>query len=148
MGNIEAINYLHNFEFVRPLNSRENIAQPPDFIMSSSSDSPASTAAFAIAAAIIAGVSGFFFGQASSLGLLGTKTNNTQGDRRPHTSRAGNVTSSGDSDLSEGHENVTDDETELQDFGANNEECKLVLVVRTDLGMTKGTSSAISSLET
>jgi flagellar biosynthesis/type III secretory pathway M-ring protein FliF/YscJ len=29
---------------------------------------------------------------------------------------------------------------ELQDFTGNNEECKLVLVVRTDLGMTKGTS--------
>lgn len=108
--------------------------------MSSPSDLPASTASFAIAAAILAGVGGFFLGQASSLGLLGTKTSNIHRDMRSRTSRPENVTSSGDSDLSEGHANVTDDETELQDFGANNEECKLVLVVRTDLGMTKGTS--------
>ena len=32
----------------------------------------------------------------------------------------------------------SDDQGELQDFKSGNEECKLVLVVRTDLGMTKG----------
>lgn len=117
--------------------------------MSSSSDNPpASTAAFAIAAAILAGVSGFFLGQASNLGLLGPKTSDVQRDRRSRTSGIENVTSSGVSDLSEDQENDTDDEKELQDFGANNEECKLVLVVRIDLGMTKGTTSAISSLQT
>jgi hypothetical protein len=36
------------------------------------------------------------------------------------------------------------DEGELADFEGFNEECKLVLVVRTDLGMTKGTYIYVS----
>jgi peptidyl-tRNA hydrolase, PTH2 family len=40
----------------------------------------------------------------------------------------------------------SESESELQDFSAFGEECKLVLVVRTDLGMTKGMETALSLL--
>jgi hypothetical protein len=40
--------------------------------------------------------------------------------------------------LQRAEESESEDDGELKDFGASNEEYKLVLVVRTDLGMTKG----------
>ena len=109
-----------------------------------------STAAIAIATAILCSVGGYYIGQASSLGLFssnGEKSkkswpnsydvtlhpdssdeelmNNLKGQQR-------NEDSDSDSDASE------NGQAELKNFESNTEECKLVLVVRTDLGMGKG----------
>lgn len=86
-----------------------------------------STANIAAACAILAGVTGYFLGQAKSLGLFGGSpiSEPTQRDEK----------SAKHSDESSDEE---EDASELSDFPGHNEECKLVLVVRTDLGMTKG----------
>ena len=87
---------------------------------------PPTTAAIAIATAIIAGLLGYLIGQGSSLGLFG-RSSSSAGSGAPGSD-------DGSSDEEEGEV-----QTELRGFEANKaEECKLVLVVRTDLGMTKG----------
>ncbi|ORY18819.1 peptidyl-tRNA hydrolase PTH2-domain-containing protein [Clohesyomyces aquaticus] len=91
---------------------------------------PPTTVSIALACALLAGVTGYFLGQAKSLGLFGGSPISTPG---PSKEKQGQ-------DSSEDYEDSSDeDETEpLSDFAGHNEECKLVLVVRTDLGMTKG----------
>lgn len=99
--------------------------------------SPPTTAAIAIATAIIAGLGGFFLGQASSLGLVG-QSKEKKAD--------GGVEESSDEEDAEGEESENEDKQALGDFSDVNEECKLVLVVRTDLGMTKGLLRCPSAL--
>lgn len=104
---------------------------------------PPSTLAVAFATAILAGLTGFFIGQASSIGLFSKPS-------------APNEKASVESDLepseseSEGAEEDDEEgaQQELASFDNIDEECKLVLVVRTDLGMTKGTSSQHPSAHT
>ena len=97
---------------------------------------PPSTAAVAIGTAIISGLFGYYLGQARSIGLFGTSST------RSPAARIGHET--GTSDSSDADEETGDEEDSLQDLGelksfaGNNEECKLVLVVRSDLGMGKG----------
>jgi len=95
--------------------------------------SPPTTAAIAIATAIIAGLGGFFLGQASSLGVVGSARKTADGKPQEDSS---------DEENDEG-EDMEDAKQTLGDFSNVNEECKLVLVVRTDLGMTKGAWSFI-----
>jgi len=107
---------------------------------------PPTTLACCIATAILAALGGYFLGQASSLGLIG-------GGRSQHDAATSDTpsasktqprgTAKADEKESESeNEEDPDSEAEQQDlqgFERNaNEECKLVLVVRTDLGMTKG----------
>ncbi|KAF2726685.1 PTH2-domain-containing protein [Polyplosphaeria fusca] len=91
-------------------------------------DHPApTTASIAIACALVAGVTGYFIGQGKSLGLFGGSP----------------VPVAGKLDEDDGLEDESDEDDEaLSEFGSLNEECKLVLVVRTDLGMTKGKIAA------
>ena len=134
-----------------------------------------STTAIAIATAIIAGLGGYFIGQASSIGLFSSSS--TKKDRsssggpkkswpnsydvtvHPDSSdeelmtylRGGKAGAKGrgkevadsedDESDSDGGDRKEAAETEtLSTFDDNREECKLVLCVRTDLGMGKGTS--------
>lgn len=92
-----------------------------------------STASLVLATAIVAGVTGYFVGQARSIGLLGGRVPTAKsGQRKQHTDA--------ESDGSEDDSEDADDDVqgELKSFPDSHEECKLVLVVRTDLGMTKG----------
>ncbi|KAI9783041.1 MAG: hypothetical protein M1835_003889 [Candelina submexicana] len=94
------------------------------------SQSPPSTTAIAIATAIVAGLGGYFLGQASSLGIFaGSNQNAGYGNTR-------------ESEESSDEEDAVRQPNEIKSFPSNNEECKLVLVVRTDLGMTKGKIAA------
>ncbi|RMY60071.1 hypothetical protein D0863_11717 [Hortaea werneckii] len=101
---------------------------------------PPSTAAVAIGTAIISGLFGYYLGQARSIGLFGTSSTTSPAARIGHET--------GTSDSSEADEETGDEEDSLQDLGelksfaGNNEECKLVLVVRSDLGMGKGKIAA------
>ncbi len=52
------------------------------------------------------------------------------------------VQDSEDDDEDEDSEDEEEDQGELKSFEGNREECKLVLVVRTDLGMTKGMTTS------
>ena len=97
---------------------------------------PAPTAAaIAIAAALIAGTIGYFLGTASSIFTL-TSPQSLSIKSRKTSKGVSEEPHSSDSDQDDDED---EDETgELRTFADSTEECKLVLVVRTDLGMTKG----------
>ncbi|KAH8710048.1 peptidyl-tRNA hydrolase PTH2-domain-containing protein [Phaeosphaeriaceae sp. PMI808] len=90
-----------------------------------------STANIAAACAILAGVTGYMLGQAKSLGLFG-------GSAISQTSQHGRDHKTATDAEESSEEDESEDDTVPSDFKGNNEECKMVLVVRTDLGMTKG----------
>lgn len=98
---------------------------------------PPSAASYAIAAAIISFTTGYFVGKARSIGLFGRSPVDNIA-----TSAGGADSSSSGSDS----EGSAQDLGELQTFEGSTEECKLVLVVRTDLGMTKGRSNRVSHM--
>jgi PTH2 family peptidyl-tRNA hydrolase len=98
-----------------------------------------STANIAVASAIVAGVTGYMLGQAKSLGLFGGSPIFTPAQGKEKAASDDNDDDDDDDDLSDEDSEV--DDSVPADFKDNNEECKLVLVVRTDLGMTKGISS-------
>ncbi|KAL1969546.1 hypothetical protein VTN77DRAFT_8984 [Rasamsonia byssochlamydoides] len=107
---------------------------------------PPSTASYVIATAIIAGVTGFFIGQGAALGLFSSSAaKSRQGNRRL---RISNVTGQSDEENEEDWESEEEEEEdegdagELATFEGNTDEVKLVLVVRTDLGMGKGKIAA------
>ncbi len=95
---------------------------------------PPSTASIALATAIVSGLAGYYFAQARSIGLF-----------RSVTTRPAAGAATEESDISEAESAAPSDEDEdvqdlgeLKSFANSAEECKLVLVVRTDLGMGKG----------
>jgi len=95
------------------------------------------TTAYVIATAIVAGVTGYFIGQGASLGLFKEK----QGWPNGYDVKVHKGSSDEESDSEEEEESDEEDEgngEELASFAGNVDEVKLVLVVRTDLGMTKG----------
>jgi PTH2 family peptidyl-tRNA hydrolase len=93
-----------------------------------------STANIALACAILAGVTGYFLGTAKSLGLFGgspiSESPRKQSEKKEEEEDTSDDESSDDND--------EDDDTAPAEFPGHTEECKMVLVVRTDLGMTKG----------
>jgi PTH2 family peptidyl-tRNA hydrolase len=103
---------------------------------------PPTTTAYVIATAIIAGVTGYFIGQGSSLNLFKEKK---EGWPNSYNVKV-HSHSSDEEDEEDSEEEETDEEDEgngeeLASFKDNTEEVKLVLVVRMDLGMTKGMRS-------
>ncbi|KAJ5702056.1 peptidyl-tRNA hydrolase 2 [Penicillium malachiteum] len=104
---------------------------------------PPTTTAYVIATAILAGVTGYFIGQGSSLNLFKEKQGWPNGyDVKVH--RDSSDEEFEEESEAEDSEDVGNGE-ELADFKDNAEEVKLVLVVRTDLGMTKGKIAAQAS---
>jgi len=95
--------------------------------MADTSQQP-STANIAAACAILAGVTGYMIGQAKSLGFLGGSPI-SQPKKSEKKEKA---------EDSEDESSDEDDDSAPAEFPGHNEECKMVLVVRTDLGMTKG----------
>ncbi|KAH6870063.1 hypothetical protein J4E91_008420 [Alternaria rosae] len=90
-----------------------------------------STANIAAACAILAGVTGYMLGQAKSLGFLG-------GSPISQPNKSEKKEKAEDSEDSEDESSDEDEDSAPAEFPGHNEECKMVLVVRTDLGMTKG----------
>lgn len=101
--------------------------------MAASPTQPPSVAAVAVATAIVSGLTGYYIGQARSIGLFGGSTPGS-------TSAVLSGKQDLDPDISDASDDASDAQElgELQTFAEGREECKLVLVVRTDLGMTKG----------
>lgn len=98
---------------------------------------PPTTAAYVIATAIVAGVTGYFIGQGASLNLFNEK----QGWPNSYNVKVHRESSDEEYERDDSEDDDTEDEgngEELANFKDNIEEVKLVLVVRTDLGMTKG----------
>lgn len=99
---------------------------------------PPSTMTYVIATAIIAGISGYFLGQGSSLGLFSSKEKEGWPNSYNVKVHRGSSDEEDETEEDEESEEEEGDGSELANFENNNEEVKLVLVVRTDLGMTKG----------
>lgn len=95
---------------------------------------PPSAAAIAIGTGIVAGLTGYFLGTAKSIGVFARSPAPHEADDSDEDGDG-----DGDGDISDAtSETHTDDLGELKTFPGSTEECKLVLAVRTDLGMTKG----------
>ncbi|KAF2847118.1 mitochondrial peptidyl-tRNA hydrolase-like protein Pth2 [Plenodomus tracheiphilus IPT5] len=88
-----------------------------------------STANIAVACAIIAGVTGYMLGQAKSLGLFGGS---------PISQAPAGKKEKADGSEEDAESSDDEDDSVPLEFPDHKEECKMVLVVRTDLGMTKG----------
>jgi peptidyl-tRNA hydrolase, PTH2 family len=90
-----------------------------------------STANIVFATAIVSGLAGYYLGQARSIGLFGKAGTSAATEKAVE-----------DSDISDLGDSSDDDDVqdlgEIKSFADSAEECKLVLVVRNDLGMTKG----------
>ncbi|MCJ1280794.1 hypothetical protein MMC26_000111 [Xylographa opegraphella] len=118
--------------------------------------SPPSTAAIALATGILCGIGGYFLGQGASLGLFRSSSSSQRGGAKSSWPNSYDVTvhpDTSDEELMKSLQNEDADadsdadsdaqpQSELQSFDGNKEECKLVLVVRTDLGMGKGKIAA------
>ncbi|KAB8072909.1 PTH2-domain-containing protein [Aspergillus leporis] len=118
--------------------SRTMIFKPPKM---ADLDHTPSTTVYVVATAIIAGVTGYFIGQGASLGLFSSK----EKEGWPNSYNVKVHRDSSDEEYEDEEESDCADEgdgSELANFDKNNEEVKLVLVVRTDLGMTKGKIAA------
>ncbi|BDD58285.1 hypothetical protein MPDQ_002579 [Monascus purpureus] len=107
---------------------------------------PPTTTACVIATAIVAGVTGYFIGQGASLGLFSSSSSSSEQKHAapkitPHDGDASDEEEE-EYDESESESESDADGGELASFKDNSEEVKLVLVVRTDLGMTKGKIAA------
>lgn len=117
---------------------------------------PPSTAAVAVAVGLIAMVAGYFIGQGSNIGLFGSSGNPSQPSGKANSwPNSYDVTihpDSSDEELmaqqragagAQAEDSESDEEgdgKELKSFANTAEEVKLVLAVRTDLGMGKGMS--------
>ncbi len=95
---------------------------------------PPSTASIALATAIVSGLAGYYFAQARSIGLFGSTTTRPAAGAATEESDVSDAESASHSD----EDDNVQDLGELKSFADSAEEYKLVLVVRTDLGMGKG----------
>lgn len=107
---------------------KENRESNPGHHSTMQDSTQPSTTNIALACAILAGVTGYFLGTAKSLGLFGGSPIS-----EPPRKRSEKADESEDESSDE-----EDDNTVPAEFPGHTEECKMVLVVRTDLGMTKG----------
>lgn len=102
-----------------------------------------------LATAILAAAAGYFFGTASSLGLFGQKETQDR-ESWPNSYDVQIHPDSSDEELMahlHGQDKTaSDDSNELKTMAQSSEEFKMVLVVRTDLGMGKGALKTIFGL--
>ncbi|KAF7192571.1 putative peptidyl-tRNA hydrolase 2 [Pseudocercospora fuligena] len=106
---------------------------------------PPGAGAYALSAAIISFSLGYLAGQGRAIGLFGGSA-----ARKIATSEKSKTAGTDDdddsSDVSASEDDEASDLGELQSFAGNTEECKLVLVVRSDLGMTKAAQCGHATL--
>ena len=120
-----------------------------------------SSAAYVVAGAIVGLTLGYFWGQASGAGVVGGRPAKAPPKKSwPNSYDVTIHPDSSDEELMQhlrsgtGAEEAEDSEDseqeaggELAPFAGNADECKLVLVVRTDLGMGKGTENGLGATE-
>jgi len=122
---------------------------------------PPSTTSYILATAILCLAGGYLIGQASSLGLFSSSKKGAAKESWPNSYDVTVHPDSSDEELmthlkggegkatpkTEEEDSAEEEEQqqqgELKAFEGNREECKLVLVVRTDLGMGKGASDPL-----
>ncbi|KAL6247934.1 hypothetical protein RBB50_005282 [Rhinocladiella similis] len=112
-----------------------------------SEKAPPSLAAVAVSSLILGLLAGYFIGQGSSIGVFGGSSTSSgvkkswpnSYDVKVHADSSDEQADDEDEDEDEEEEG---DGNELKDFRDSKEEVKLVLAVRTDLGMGKGKIAA------
>lgn len=112
---------------------------------------PPSLAAVAVSSLLLGLLAGYFLGQGSSIGIFGNSNPNGAKKSWPNSYDVKVHAESSDEQADDEEEDDEEDGDgkELSDFRDSKEEVKMVLVVRTDLGMGKGViSSCCSSLRT
>lgn len=142
--------YLHGFSITpthSPHQTSATMTPPQDRL-------PPSLTAYAIATVILVFVGGYFVGQGISLGVFSRSASASASpgrkkkeswpnsyDVKVHADSSDEESLSESEDLDEDEdEDEEGEQGELNPFTGSSEECKLVLVVRTDLGMGKGPS--------
>ena len=112
---------------------------------------PPSALALSISSLLLGLVAGYFIGSGSSLGLFSSQSKHTPTGQKGSWPNSYDVKVHADSSdeeaMADDEQEESEDEDagdgrELSNFEGNNEEVKLVLVVRTDLGMGKGKIAA------
>jgi peptidyl-tRNA hydrolase, PTH2 family len=110
-----------------------------------------SVAAAAISSLILGLLAGYFLGQGSSIGVFGGSHSSATGPKKSWPNsydvkvHADSSDEADDEDEQDEDDEDEGDGTELKDFKDSREEVKLVLCVRTDLGMTKGMDATIDT---
>lgn len=112
-----------------------------------SEKAPPSLAAVAVSSILLGLLAGYFLGQGSSIGVFGgagsgsgaKKSWPNSYDVKVHADSSDEADDEGEGEEEQGEDG---DGTELSSFQDSNEEVKLVLAVRTDLGMGKGTHTS------
>ena len=104
---------------------------------------PPSLTAVAVSSLILGLLAGYFIGQGSSIGVFGGSGGAKQPKKSWPNSYDVKVHADSSDDQADDEEEAQDEEDdgdgkELNDFKDSSEEVKLVLAVRTDLGMGKG----------
>lgn len=104
---------------------------------------PPSVTAIAVSSLILGLLAGYFIGQGSSIGVFGGSGNAQQVRKSWPNSYDVKVHADSSDDQADDEDEADEDEDdengqELKDFKDSKEEVKLVLAVRTDLGMGKG----------
>jgi len=99
---------------------------------------PPSTANIVLATAIVSGLAGYYFAQARSIGLFGNSSTRTAAAGKGGPDDSSDISDAGSVASEDEDDEDVQDLGELKTFADSAEECKLVLVVRTDLGMGKG----------
>jgi peptidyl-tRNA hydrolase, PTH2 family len=107
---------------------------------------PTSATALAVATGLLGLLVGCFLGQGSSIGLFSSSSSSNPKATKKSWPNSYDVKVHADSSDEEADDEDEDDEDEgdgkeLNSFDDTAEEVKLILAVRTDLGMTKGTFS-------
>ena len=100
-----------------------------------------SVAAVAVSSLLLGLLAGYFLGQGSSIGVFGSSNPSDSKKSWPNSYDVKVHADSSDEqadDEEEEEEEEDGDGKELNDFKGSSEEVKLVLAVRTDLGMGKG----------
>lgn len=104
---------------------------------------PPSLAAVAVSSLILGLLAGYFIGQGSSIGVFGSSGNTNEAKKSWPNSYDVKVHADSSDEQADDEEEEDEEEEgdgkELHDFRDTKEEIKLVLAVRTDLGMGKGT---------
>lgn len=107
---------------------------------------PPSLTAVAVSSLILGLLAGYFIGQGSSIGIFGGPGGSRSAKKSWPNSYDVKVHADSSDDQADDEDEADEDEDEegdgkeLKHFPESNEEVKLVLAVRTDLGMGKGKS--------
>lgn len=126
------------------INNSPFTIHPAPCVLSDMSEKAPSLTAAAVSSLILGLLAGYFIGQGSSIGVFGGANSAKKSwpnsyDVKVHADSSDDQADDEDDADEDDEDQDEGDGKELRDFSTSSEEVKLVLAVRTDLGMGKGT---------